>query len=181
MCGATTVMNGEVSLGTGGEKYRRKRRARGLKDEHVRVIVSGSGSVDPKAYIFTKRFSPIIILTTERAGERLKVLHSVADAVHVSEGDDLDFVSSLRWLRTEWGVKRMLCEGGGEVNGGLFLAGVVDEIFLTIAPTILGGRHAPTMADGDGFTQLASALPVKLKQMKRVGDELYTIWRFPRR
>jgi riboflavin-specific deaminase-like protein len=180
MSGARTVDLGEVSLGTGGEKYRKKRRARGLKEEHIRVIVSGSGSIDPKAHIFTTRFSPIIILTTERAGKRLKKLKELADAVHVSKGQNLDFNEALRWLRKEWGVKRLLCEGGGEINGGLFEAGVVDELYLTIAPLILGGRKAPTPADGNGIEKLADAQKLVLKKMERVGDELYTVFKVRR-
>jgi riboflavin-specific deaminase-like protein len=182
MSGAATV-TGEVTLGTGGEKYKTKRRKLGLKQEHIRVIVSGSGSIDPKAHIFTTRraSSPIIILTTARAGKKLPALQKAADAVHISKGKGLDFRAALAWLRKEWGVKSLLCEGGGAVNGGLFLAGVVNEIYLTIAPTILGGRNAPTMADGAGFPKLANALPVKLKRQQRIGDELYTVWSVARR
>lgn len=177
MSGAGTV-KGEVTLGTGGEKYKKKRRALGLKEEHVRVIVSGSGSVDPKSHIFTTRreTSPIIVLTTESAGKRLAAIEKTADAVHVSKGKDLDFEQALAWLRKEWGVKRLLCEGGGAINGGLFKAGVVNELYLTIAPVILGGRNAPTMADGVGFPKLADALSLKLKRQQRIGDELYTVW-----
>jgi riboflavin-specific deaminase-like protein len=183
MSGARTVDTGEVTLGTGGEKYRKKRRALGLKEEHIRVIVTGDGTLDPKAHIFTSKrpSSPIILLTTERAGKRLAALQKAADAVHVSRGKDLDFHEALRWLRKEWGVKRLLCEGGGAINGGLFLAGVVNEIYLTVAPVILGGRHSPTMADGDGFQKLSDAQPLKLKRLQRIGDELYTVFSVGRR
>lgn len=178
MSGARTVDTGEVTLGTGGEKWRKKRRSLGLKEEHIRVIASGSGTLDPKAHIFTSKrpTSPIIILTTERAGKRLPALQKAADAVHVSRGKELDFREALLWLRKSWGVKRLLCEGGGAINGGLFLADVVNEVYLTIAPVILGGCDSPTMADGDGFTKLADALPLKLKRLQRVGDELYTVF-----
>lgn len=177
MSGARTVDLAEVTLGTGGEKYRKKRRSRGLEDEHLRVIVSGSGTIDPKAHIFTKRFSPIIILTTERAGKRIETLKKVADAVHVSKGPKLDFKEALRWLRADWKVKRLLCEGGGEINAGLIEAGVVDEIYLTIAPQIMGGRNAPTLVDGEGIKKLSEAVEVSLKKMELVGNELYTVFR----
>ena len=177
MSGAATV-TGQVTLGTGGAKYKKKRRTLRLKEEHIRVIVSGSGSIDPKAHIFATRraSSPIIILTTQRAAKNLPALQKVADAVHISKGNDLNFKTALAWLRKEWGVKRLLCEGGGEVNGALFHAGLVNQIYLTIAPQILGGRAAPTMADGAGFPKLAEALPLKLKRQQRIGDELYTVW-----
>ena len=178
MSGARTVDTGEVTLGVGGEKWRKKRRRLGLREEHIRIIVSGSGTLDPHAHIFKSKrpTSPIIVLTTQRAGKRLAALEKAADAVHVSPGKELDFHKALLWLRKEWGVKRLLCEGGGAINGGLFLARVVDEIYLTIAPVIMGGRNAPTPADGDGFPKLADALPLKMKRLQRVGDELYTVF-----
>lgn len=178
MSGARTIDTGEVTLGVGGDKWRQKRRRLGLKEEHIRVIVSGSGTLDPKAHIFTSKrpTSPIIVLTTARAGKRLPALQKAADAVHISPGKELDFHEALKWLRKEWGVKRLLCEGGGAINGGLFLAGVVNEIHLTIAPVIMGGRNAPTMADGIGFLKLADAQPLKQKRLQRIGDELYTVF-----
>src|SRR5690242_15439059 len=70
LSGARTLDLTPATLGTGGEKYRRARLRRGLTESALRVIVSGSGSIDPGAEIFKHRFSPIIILTTQRAGRR---------------------------------------------------------------------------------------------------------------
>jgi riboflavin biosynthesis pyrimidine reductase len=67
MCGARTVEISHSILGTGGAKYRRERLRRGLAEYNLRVIVSGSGSIDPAAEIFQNKFSPVIVLTTERA------------------------------------------------------------------------------------------------------------------
>jgi riboflavin biosynthesis pyrimidine reductase len=44
----------------------------------------------------------------------------------------------------------------------------------------MGGRNAPTLADGDGFRKLADALPLKLKRYERIGDELYTVFSIAR-
>jgi riboflavin biosynthesis pyrimidine reductase len=41
---------------------------------------------------------------------------------------------------------------------------------------IMGGRNAPTPADGDGFPKLSDARPLKVKRLQRVGDELYTVF-----
>ena len=69
MCGARTVEISQSILGTGGEKFRKLRLKRGLAEYNLRVIVSGSGSINPRAAIFKKHFSPVIILTT---GTRFK-------------------------------------------------------------------------------------------------------------
>ena len=175
--GARTVDLNPVTLGTGGEKYRRLRKKRGLAEYNLRVIVSGSGSIDPKAAIFGKRFSPIIILTTQSAGpRRLNQLRRLADDVIICGQRDLDFRRGLRALRQKWKVKRLLCEGGGELDDGLFRAGVVNELHLTICPKILGGRHAPTICDGVGFDTLSKASRLTLKSMNRHQDELFLVF-----
>jgi 2,5-diamino-6-(ribosylamino)-4(3H)-pyrimidinone 5'-phosphate reductase len=178
MSGATTVSDGKVELGPGGKRYQRKRLERGLSEFNLRVIVSGSGSISQTAHIFTTRFSPILLLTTEAAPQgRLRKLAKVADDIFVSKGQRLDVIGALQWLREKWKVKRLLCEGGGEVNAAMFEAGVVNEIYVTICPLIFGGRKAPTLADGDGIEELAEALQLKLKRMEQVGDELYCVFR----
>src|SRR5688572_23848208 len=178
MSGATTVADGDVELGTGGERYRRKRVERGLREFNLRVILSGSASISPKAHIFRTHYAPILVLATEAAPEeRLRNLRKVADDVFVSKGRKLDVVAALEWLRAKWKVKCLLCEGGGEVNGALFEAGVVGEINVTICPVIFGGRFAPTLADGKGIERLTEALPLKLKRMEKFGQELYCVFR----
>lgn len=177
MSGARTVDLSAVKLGVGGAKYRRQRLRRGLAEHHLRVIVSGSGSVDPQAEIFKHRFSPIIILTTGKAGARkLAQLRSLADDVLVCGERELDFRRALRWLRERWNVKRLLCEGGGEINGALFTAGLVDELHVTLCPLIFGGRQAPTLADGAGFARLADASRLRLKSRTPVGDEQFLVY-----
>jgi 2,5-diamino-6-(ribosylamino)-4(3H)-pyrimidinone 5'-phosphate reductase len=178
MSGATTVADGDVDLGPGGKRYQRKRLERGLNEFNLRVIVSGSASISPRAHIFKTRFSPIIVLATEAAPQdRLRKLSKVADDIFLSKGEKLDLVGALRWLRAKWGIKRLLCEGGGEVNAAILETGVVDELYVTICPVIFGGRYAPTLADGDGIQSLTAALPLKLQRMERVGDELYCLFK----
>ena len=221
MAGARTVDLNAINLGPGPEKFRRLRRKRGLAEYNLRIIVSGSGSINPRAEIFKHRFttmnnphtrpadtlsppaatvrehggsdgerdgvrgarsvalskSPLIILTTGRASassrRRLRVL---ADEVKICGKSKINFQAALRWLRAKWGVTRLLCEGGGELNDALFRAGLVDELHLTICPKIFGGRNAPTIAEGTGFVKLAAAARMKLKSARRVGEELFLVY-----
>jgi len=178
MSGARTVDLNPVTLGPGTERYRRQRLRAGLAEYNLRVIVSGSGSIDPQATIFKKRFSPIVILTTERIpAKRLGMLQRLADDIKTFGKTELDFRAAFIWLRKQWRVKRLLCEGGGELNGALFLADLVDEINLTLCPKIIGGRDAPTIAGGKDPLKLADAKQFKLVSMKPHGDEAFLVYR----
>lgn len=175
MCGARTVEISNATLGNGGELFRRLRLKNKLTEYPLRVIVSGSGSIDPKAKIFQARFSPLIVLTTRRAPEEsLAMLREFAEEVKIAGETEIDFRSVLRWLREKWNVKRLLCEGGGELNDALFHAGLVDEINLTICPKIFGGHDAPTISDGLGCPHLAGAQQFKIASFSNKNAELFT-------
>src|SRR5208282_4384255 len=78
MAGARTVGSAPINLGPGPAKFRRLRLKNGLAKHNLRVVVSGSGLVNPQAEIFRHRFSPIIVLTTGRATPaRLRQLRTV--------------------------------------------------------------------------------------------------------
>ena len=177
MCGAGTVNAGPITLGPGVVKFRRMRTRRGLAEYNLRIIASGSGNVNPQAEIFKTKFSPILILTTDRASEdKLNPLRELATEIKSFGAREVDFRKALQWLREKWKVKRLLCEGGGELDDALFRAGLVNELHLTICPKIFGGRTAPTIAEGNGVRKLANAAQLKLKSMTRVGDELFVVY-----
>ena len=182
MAGARTVDLVPVNLGPGPIKYRRLRLKNGFAEYNLRVVVSGSGTLNPQAEIFRRHFSPVLVLASGRAPEKnLRRLREVADEVRVFGEKEIDFVAALKWLRQRWKVRRLLCEGGGEINAALFRAGLVDEVYQTICPFIFGGRNAPTLADGQGVQRLTQATQLRLISRKRVGAELYLVYRAQKR
>ena len=58
-------------------------------------------------------------------------------------------------------------EGGGELNWSLLRLGLVDELIVTVAPKIAGGRLATTLVEGDGFDEIAQGIRLQLKQVER--------------
>ena len=89
----------------------------------------------------------------------------------------MNFKKAFNFLYKKYQIKRILCEGGGKLNDSLFRAGVVDEVNLTICPVILGGKDAPTIADGIGFKCLADAAKFDLHSRKEVDNEMFLTYR----
>ncbi|MFM1768445.1 MAG: hypothetical protein RJA22_974 [Verrucomicrobiota bacterium] len=182
LSGARTIEDTGATLGPGGARYQRQRRRHGLAEFPLRIIASGRASIDPASPIFHRGQAPIVLLTTRRApAARLRRLAPHLAGVIARGGDSIDFPAALAELRRAWGVRRLLCEGGGELNDALFRAGLVDELNLTVCPVLIGGREAPTLADGAGCARLADAAAFRLHRARRVGDEMFFTWRAARR
>jgi riboflavin-specific deaminase-like protein len=178
MSGAVTLSSGAITLGNGGPQYGRLRVKEGLSEYPLRIIVSGSASISPAAAIFKEKFSPIVVLATERASsENIDRLKTVAAEVKVFGEKAIDWTKALPWLKRRWKINRLLCEGGGELNASLFEAGMVDELHLTICPRVLGGRNAPTFSDGIGMPTLAEAQRLSLVSRKRHRNDLFLVYR----
>ncbi len=172
LCGAATINAENADLGPRPGSPSRRGSAR--RQLPLRVVISGRGKVAPDSRLFQRAFGPVIILTTRRISKsRLCRLQGLAHTVKICGVGQIDFLDALRWLRSEWNVRDLLCEGGSQVNAALLEADLVDEINVTLCPWIVGGRQAPTIADGRGVSDLADASNWRLDRARRFGNELF--------
>jgi riboflavin biosynthesis pyrimidine reductase len=70
------------------------------------------------------------------------------------------------------GAESVLVEGGGELNWHLLRDDLIDEIHVTLCPSLLGGRYAPTPFEGDGFS-MKDQRRLRLAEVRHEGDELF--------
>ncbi len=174
LSGSGTLNTADYDLEPGGERWRELRIQRGLEEFNLRVIVSGSGSINPDAAVFQRGQGPIIILTTDRCPpEKLQQLRQKTPHVMSFGPERIDWNAALLWLREEWGVRRLACEGGGELNAELFAGGLVDRIYLTLCPVIVGGDDAPTIAGGQGVESMDLASQFRLVGHRATGSEIF--------
>lgn len=114
------------------------RRAHGMPDHPVFAIVSGSLSLDPASNVFTEApVRPVVLTAAAAPADRRAALAEVADVVPC--GDDRVDVALVRSALVDRGLARIHCEGGPSFLGSLIAADLVDELCLTIDPSLEGG------------------------------------------
>ena len=150
----------------------RKRRAERRGRPHpLNVVVSTDAKLPAKCEFFTYPDTEKLVITTRRAPEaRVKRLRKIAEVAVLSRArirarDVLDLLAAR-------GARRVLVEGGGTLNFSFFREGLVDEIYITVTPRILGGAEAPTPVDGRGFLKNMQ-VRLRLASLRRRGDEIF--------
>ncbi|WP_323749747.1 pyrimidine reductase family protein [Curtobacterium sp. VKM Ac-1376] len=152
------------------------RRAHGKPDHPVFAIVTGSLSLDPSSRVFTEAPVRPIVLTSASvsaaASARGRALAEVADVVACSAHSDPDSVDVglVRRALAERGLGTIHCEGGPSFLGALIAADAVDELTLTIDPSLEGGA-GPRIASG-ASPELRRMRPVHV--LRGAGDVLLT-------
>jgi 5-amino-6-(5-phosphoribosylamino)uracil reductase len=91
---------------------------------------------------------------------------------------EIDWIDAFQQLET-LGIKRLAILGGGKLVASVLAVGLVDELWLTVCPLILGGADAPTPVEGKGF--LADFAPkLELLAVKQVGQEVFLHYKVDR-
>lgn len=179
---ADAVMNGASTLRLSGSTPRvldralkQQRRERGLSAQPLGVVVTRSGDVPLDAAFFSSReFDAVVIVTDTTPAARVRAIRDTGRRVvavpdRIDNGRDIVEV-----LHREFGVRRLLCEGGPTLNNTLVRAGVVDELFLTLAPWIVAGTGNLTAVEGLAFSRKTMPrLNLRTQLHDGATDELY--------
>jgi riboflavin-specific deaminase-like protein len=151
-----------------GERERRERI--GLPPDPLMVIVSGRLDLPWDAPLFTEGGGRVLVFTSSEA----EPPETVASLQVVRHEGAVDLAEAMRHLRDEHEVRALLCEGGPHLHGELQAAGLVDDLFLTVAPKLAGGE-APRILEG----ALPAIVPLGLSWLLEEDGELFA--RYSRR
>ncbi len=175
LVGAGTLRADDPPLHVRDPEMRAFRRSLGKPDGLLNVVVTASADLDPGSAFFRDAHAAVrIVATVEDApAARLATLEGRCEVWKVGRGR-VDLVELVGRLR-ERGVERLLVEGGGELNWGFVEADLLDEIHVTVAPSLLGGRLAPTLLEGEGLSMDARRR-LRLASCEAHGDEVYLRW-----
>lgn len=109
----------------------------GLAEHPIFAIVSASLNLDPALRIFTDApVRPIVVTVEDAPSERMTSLSGVADVL-VAGRSTVD-TAAMRRMLAERGLLQVHSEGGPQLFGDLIRDDSVDELCLTISPTLEG-------------------------------------------
>lgn len=116
----------------------------------------------------------LICVVSERApADYLAMLREKGISYVVAGKPSVDLVDALNQLAEQFGIRTLLLEGGGHINGAFLEAGLVDEVSLLMVPGIDGRHDIPAVFDGLSLSRRA-AVPLKLISVER--REMDTLW-----
>lgn len=105
------------------------------------IFVTGAASLNLSDYrVFDRDSVETFIITTTKGAHRLAqtTSHPHVKIIVCGEGDFVDLAKAMRVLRRQYGIERLLCEGGPTLYGYMSRAGLIDEKFMTISPMEIG-------------------------------------------
>jgi 2,5-diamino-6-(ribosylamino)-4(3H)-pyrimidinone 5'-phosphate reductase len=134
----------------------------------TRVVVDSTGRISSRSKLLKKanEFSTIVATSNRISFDNIRRIESTGAKVLVAGRNKVALRRVFRMLE-QMGYKRILVEGGGELNWSILKLGIVDELIITISPRIVGGRSATTLVEGEGYGRISEGMPLKLKHIKR--------------
>jgi 2,5-diamino-6-(ribosylamino)-4(3H)-pyrimidinone 5'-phosphate reductase len=113
----------------------------------------------------------VVAIVSERVSdEYLAFLRERGVSYLLAGSRDVDLAVALEKIGARFGVRTLMLEGGGRINGGMLRAGLIDEVSLLVAPVADGRVGTPALFDVDG----ESAIPRRfaLEAVERRADDV---------
>ncbi|HEX7209047.1 MAG: 2,5-diamino-6-(ribosylamino)-4(3H)-pyrimidinone 5'-phosphate reductase [Thermoproteota archaeon] len=134
----------------------------------VRIIVDSIGRIplDSKILKSASKINTIVAVTKRASDERVDKIKSAGAIVIVAGTKTVD-LKELFFILKKMGFNKILVEGGGELNWSILQLGIVNELMVTVAPRIVGGRTATTLVEGDGYDRISDGIKMELIKMSR--------------
>jgi riboflavin-specific deaminase-like protein len=156
LAGTNTIRDERYGRLVRDPERRERRAAAGLAPDPLAVVLTRSGNVPLEIPLFEDPDSRVVVFTP--AELPLGGVRAQVDVIRLDPGQ-LTLTTMMRRLRSDYGARALLCEGGATLFGALLHEHLVDELFLTLAPRLAGGGDEPGVSRGAALPEL---LPLQL-------------------
>lgn len=157
--GISTVLadNPRLTVRLAGKRVKRK--------DPARIVIDSTGKIplDSRILLTASRIKTIVAVTKLAHIDTLRKIKKTGAIVIVSGRQTVNLKKVFSIIK-QMGIRKILVEGGGEINWSLLRLGIVNELIVTIAPKIVGGRQATTLVEGEGYRRISRGIKLHLKQ-----------------
>ena len=159
MVGISTVLADNPRLTVRLARKRVKRK------NPIRIVIDSTGKIplDSRILLTASRIKTIVAVTKLAHIDTLRKIKKTGAIVIVSGRQTVNLKEVFSIIK-RMGIRKILVEGGGEINWSLLRLGIVNELIVTIAPKIVGGRQATTLVEGQGYRRISQGIKLHLKQ-----------------
>ncbi|MFB6127080.1 MAG: 2,5-diamino-6-(ribosylamino)-4(3H)-pyrimidinone 5'-phosphate reductase [Halolamina sp.] len=166
--GVGTVLADDPSLTVKDADRRAQRLRNGRSGNPARVVADSRARTPTDAAVLDDDAETYVIVAEAAAADDVAALERAGATVVVAGDERVDLPTAVDALETDHGLDRLLVEGGGELIFSLVAADLLDELSVFVGSLVVGGREAPTLADGEGFVEEFPAL--ELVDVERLDD-----------
>lgn len=176
LVGIGTVHADDPSLTVKSPVLREERINRKTDENPVRIVLDSDAQTPITADILRKGEGKRIIAVSEKADpERVRALRDYAEVITCGE-DAVDLQSFLQELKKR-GIATLMVEGGGTVIWSFLSQYLFDELNVYLGSMIIGGKTAPTLADGEGFVDESLFPRLTLDHLGQMDDGVLIRWK----
>lgn len=155
MIGISTVLGDDPMLNVRYSTTRKKNPTRIIIDSKARIPLNS------RIIESSNKIQTIIAVTHNASSRKIKEIQKKGAQVLVYGNGRVNLRNLFQQLE-KMGLKKIIVEGGGEINWSVLKLGLVNELVVTISPVVIGGRDAKTLVEGKGFTNISDGIKMKL-------------------
>ena len=139
----------------------------------TRIILDSHGTVknDSRIIKTCKRVPTMVVVSELVSKSNLNRLQKLPIDVIVCGKTQVN-ITKLLTILSKKGIKNVLLEGGGTLNRSFLKKNLIDEMVIALTPYVLGSENTVSLFEGISFPSLKMKLPLKLKTVKKSGNEI---------
>lgn len=174
--GAGTLRAYGTTLRVTQPQLAQQRHEQNLAPQPIHIVASCQGNIDRQLRFFRQPV-PRWLLTTVAGAKQWQDRECFERVLvcQTSDASSIDWTSAMAKI-VSMGLQRLAVLGGAEVVAAMLAADLIDELWLTICPLLLGGNTAPTLVGGTGFTA-AAAPRLELLSVEAIASEVFLHYR----
>lgn len=143
----------------------------------TRIVLDGMAETPPTARVLGPEAPTIIAVTQDAPAHRVAAIRERGAAVVTAgRGRFVDLPRLMELLSVEFGIRRLLVEGGGTVHRSMIAARLYDELHLIVCPFVIGGASSITPVQRGAFWPNGEVPTYRLKKADVHGDYLYIVY-----